>query len=346
MCSCFLGKSQSGLCGDDYTTRHGFCRPRTFDHLDQRGRREIEVRFTPEQLLRFACEAFKAGKSGDCLSFLRRIPHSPEKDELEAQASYAYGKLLLAEGKLGDARENFSRATSFRRFPVIQFLSQERCRLLSILLNNPNQSVLVIRGLASRARVEHPYELASNQFSPVIDYVGCLAAYRSKYDEERNDELSRLIRLLKRGGKKEAVIELGKLLADFLFSETPFLRTVDFIIPVPQEPERVSRRGYSIPHLLAEEVSIRCAIPVLDDIVTSAGNLPELRYMPRRARKGALEGAFKVSASDWVGGRSILIVDDVITTGATVISIGETLKQAGASEVMAIALAHTERSLW
>jgi predicted amidophosphoribosyltransferase len=304
------------------------------------------VRFSPEQLLRFAREAFKAGNFGDCLGFLHRMPHSPEKDELEAQASYAYGKLLLAEGKLGDARESFSMGTSFRRFAVIQFLSQERCRLLSILLNNPNQSVLAIHGLASRARVKHTYELASDQFSPVVDYVGCLAAYRSKYDEERNDELSKLIRLLKRGGKKDVVIELGKLLADFLFSETPILKKADFIIPVPQEPERVSRRGYSIPYLLAAEVSIRCAIPVLDDIVTSTGTLPELRYIPRWARKAALEGAFEVSASNWVRERSILIIDDVITSGATVISVGETLREAGASEVLAIALAHTERSVW
>jgi predicted amidophosphoribosyltransferase len=253
---------------------------------------------------------------------------------------------LLSEGRLGEAREEFSRATSHRRLAVIQSLSQERCRLLGILLNNPNRSVLAIRGLARRICVKQPYELASDQFSPVVDYVGCLAAYRPQYDDERDDELSRLIRLLKRGGSREVVTELGKVLADFLFSETPVLKTADFIVPVPQEPERVSRRGYSIPHLLAEEVSNRCAIPVLDDIVTSTGTLPELRYIPRWARKAALEGAFEVSASDWVRERSILIVDDVITSGATVISIGETLRRAGASEVFAIALAHTERSVW
>jgi competence protein ComFC len=60
----------------------------------------------------------------------------------------------------------------------------------------------------------------------------------------------------------------------------------------------------------------------------------------------ALEGMFESQATEWIEERQILIVDDVITTGATIKSMAKELKQAGAATVSAVALAHTESSFW
>lgn len=296
--------------------------------------------------MRLALDAFESRNFEECLTFLMRLPQNSERNNLESRAAYALGKNLLAQGSIGDAREQFRTASTIRELPVIMSLSQERNRLLEVLLRDRSRSFLSIQGVALRARVQEPVELDEEAFAPDIDYVGCLAAYRSGYDEQRSDDLSRLIRLLKRGGQPSTVTELGKLLADFVYSETELVQTVDFIVPVPQEPERAQTRGYSIPHLLAEEVSTRCAIPILDNVISTTGTLPELRVMPRWARMAALDGMFESTATDWIAERQILIVDDVITSGSTVKTISNILKQAGAASVSAIALAHSERTFW
>ena len=293
-----------------------------------------------------ARRAFDSSRFDECLSFLSRLPPDSERNRLESQAAYALGKYLLAQGRISESREQFRTAATRREIPVVMSLSQERNRLLEVLLRDRSQSVLAILGSASQARIKEVLELYEDEFAPEIDYVGCVAAYRSGYDPEKGDALSRLIRRLKRGGEQSTIVELGNLLADFVFSETDLIETVDFILPVPQEPERAQLRNYSIPDLLAKVVSDRCAIPICDKVIATTGTLPELRKIPRRHRMSALEGMFESQATEWIEERQILIVDDVITTGATIKSMAKELKQAGAATVSAVALAHTESSFW
>lgn len=296
--------------------------------------------------MQLALHAFEYCEFEECLHLLSHLPQDSERNMLQSRASYAFGKILLAQGNLSDSREQFRTSSAIRDLPAIMSLSQERNRMIEVLFRDRSKSVLSILGIALQARVQEVLYLDEEAFAPDTDFVGCLAAYRSGYDLDKSDALSRLIRRLKRGGDPAAITELGKLLADFLFSETELVQTVDFIVPVPQEPQRAQTRGYSISHLLAQEISTRCAIPILDNVITATGTLPELRVIPRWARMDALHGMFESKASDWISERHILIVDDVITSGATVITMSKVMKQNGAVSVSAIALAHSESSLW
>ena len=121
-------------------------------------------------------------------------------------------------------------------------------------------------------------------FAPSISFVGCPAAYRSGYDPERADPLSRLIQLVKRGAvsvsvsseREGAVDRLGEILAAYAYTETYILRDCDYLLPVPFDVDRASERGYSIPMILAAKVAMSCAIPLDSSVIVAAGQLPEL----------------------------------------------------------------------
>ena len=83
---------------------------------------------------------------------------------------------------------------------------------------------------------------------------------------------------------------------------------------------------------------------MITDVLETVGDLPELRNIPRWYREKAIEGAYGARKNEKIKGYSLLIVDDIITTGSTVTEIAKILLNAGASEVAAISLAHTERS--
>jgi predicted amidophosphoribosyltransferase len=78
------------------------------------------------------------------------------------------------------------------------------------------------------------------------------------------------------------------------------------------------------------------------DLLVTTGPLPDLRTTPWSERAHAIAGAFKPKKTDWIRGASIVIVDDIITSGATIMEIASLLRIHGVKEVAAVALAHSE----
>lgn len=291
-----------------------------------------------------AVGAYELGDYADCIEHLKHVPYGVEKNDIQALAEYHLGKKRLAQGDLSDAREHFRTSSVAGSSPMVMSLSQERVRLLEARFRDPARSVQSVNGMTVKARVKEIRNLDDKRYAPSVDFVACVAAYRSGYDAERNDELSRLIRRMKNTADKATVRRLGRLIADLVHRQTDLLERVDFIVPIPSDLSRVHARGYSIPALLACEVSESCAIPVQADALWADGAVPELRGVPRRARRGLLAGIYKPGPIHKIEGRHVLLVDDVVTSGATITSAAESLKRSGVATVSAVALAQTESS--
>ncbi|MGH7193814.1 MAG: ComF family protein, partial [Candidatus Saccharimonadales bacterium] len=103
------------------------------------------------------------------------------------------------------------------------------------------------------------------------------------------------------------------------------------IVPVPTATARVRGRGFDQAVLLARELSRRTRLPYLDCLARS-GHTRQLG-MSRRRRLSQLENAFRVTGTPISRGTSILLVDDVITTGATLEAAAKTLRQNGAGRI-------------
>ena len=113
------------------------------------------------------------------------------------------------------------------------------------------------------------------------------------------------------------------------------------LIPVPLHSQRLRERGFNQVLLLVKEISSRTGIPYRKTILQKKKpTIPQVTLSgPEREKR--LRGAFHVIGGKELMGKSVLLVDDVYTTGATVNECSKMLRRGGAKRVDVLTLAHT-----
>lgn len=153
----------------------------------------------------------------------------------------------------------------------------------------------------------------------------------------------RIITTIKYQLVTEAVRELMATLPEGKIKELQFYKKLDtdlIIIPVPLHPARLRRRGFNQSRLYARFFSDRLSLPLGVDVVTRIKNTrPQVELKNAQERYLNMIGAFQVDENVNLKNKSIIVVDDVWTTGATIKELGRTLKKAGASRVYALTIA-------
>jgi ComF family protein len=115
----------------------------------------------------------------------------------------------------------------------------------------------------------------------------------------------------------------------------------DALVPVPASPDRVRERGYDQAALIATAASARLGLPVIEALVRTRSTTAQFD-LDRAARRSNLGGAFGLAPADaaaMVRGRWLVLVDDVVTTGATLTACASALLEGGALAVSAVAVA-------
>lgn len=143
---------------------------------------------------------------------------------------------------------------------------------------------------------------------------------------------------LKYGGKKPVALSLSLLLIGFA---KKYLSSFHFdaILPVPLAPQKERERSFNQSALLAKALAKALSLPY------SSGNLLRVRTtrpqvaLPRQERLKNVEDAFRVSTPSLYKGKYLLLIDDVVTTGATVCVASKTVRDAGAKSVSVLTLA-------
>jgi len=151
-------------------------------------------------------------------------------------------------------------------------------------------------------------------------------------------ELSRLIQGFKFDGRRNLAQLLAPLLAAALAS-TWSRSDFDLIIPVPLHPRRHRERGFNQSALLAARLAKYLVLPYSERALTRIRHTPPQVGLADAERLRNLSGAFRCGRPDLVARRRILLVDDVMTTGATAASASEALRVAGASSVAVLTVA-------
>lgn len=150
---------------------------------------------------------------------------------------------------------------------------------------------------------------------PVFEFVGLVqsALHRLKYE-----------------GDIEIAPAIGRLMARKLKQKK---WDIDIIVPVPLHSERLEERGYNQSLLLAGEIGRECGIDVKDNILLRTRCTESQVNLSRSERRLNVRNAFSVSDTNLAGGKSFLIVDDIITTGATINECSRVLKDSGALKI-------------
>lgn len=122
-----------------------------------------------------------------------------------------------------------------------------------------------------------------------------------------------------------------------------FLSRVEWIIPVPLHWKRLLLRRYNQAALLAYALSHVCGLPVLPDIVLRKKSTPPQAGLTRKGRENNMRGAFMVRENMRAAlkSKSVLLIDDVMTTGTTLNACARVLHDAGVVDVYAVTLART-----
>jgi ComF family protein len=115
----------------------------------------------------------------------------------------------------------------------------------------------------------------------------------------------------------------------------------DCIVAVPLHSIRLRERGFNQSLLLARHISRSLHIPLLPDACERVRNTPPQSALPWKERDKNMRQAFTCKADAAVHGKHVAIVDDVMTTGASIGELARALKQAGAREVSAWVVART-----
>lgn len=142
---------------------------------------------------------------------------------------------------------------------------------------------------------------------------------------------------LKYNGQRTLAEPLGLFLARTA-SQMP---AVDAVVPVPLHPSRERLRGYNQSALLARVLARHLGVPV----VAATRRVRQTRDqigLDRHQRRENVKGAFACTNSAVAAGRSLLLVDDVCTTGSTMLACAEPLRRAGATGVWGLVVARQD----
>ncbi|MBN2669418.1 MAG: ComF family protein [Bacteroidales bacterium] len=127
----------------------------------------------------------------------------------------------------------------------------------------------------------------------------------------------KLIHHLKYKGDKDAGIVLGELYGKTLANQSLY-KSIDYIIPVPLHPKKLKKRGYNQSDCIAKGLSKGIGAPYRTDILIRTVNTQTQTKKTKEERWNNVSGVFAVNNPEQLEGKHVLIVDDVITTGATI----------------------------
>ncbi|MFI3262780.1 MAG: phosphoribosyltransferase family protein [Rikenellaceae bacterium] len=146
--------------------------------------------------------------------------------------------------------------------------------------------------------------------------------------------------------EKKAALDLGYLIGNKLYAEAEWIKDIDLILPVPLHKYRKYSRGYNqseelsrgLNHSFNKEIDIT-------SVIRHKRRKPQVKTSSYDERWENTKDLFHVVAPEKLEGKHILIVDDVVTTGATTISLIETIKAAAADvKISVLALSSTRKS--
>ena len=153
----------------------------------------------------------------------------------------------------------------------------------------------------------------------------------------KGSRIQKLLHALKYDHQPKLGVALGKRYGALL-RQAPWLQAVELIVPVPLHAARMRQRGYNQSACIAAGLAASLAIPWSDRCLYRTINTATQTKKDRLSRFRNVEKAFSATPQS-VQGKHVLLVDDVVTTGATLEACGAALFTAGVREMSVAALA-------
>lgn len=158
---------------------------------------------------------------------------------------------------------------------------------------------------------------------PVFSYARSAARY--------GDVVREALHAFKFGGRRALAAPLGALLGET--RHVLPIERVDLLVPVPLHPRRERERGFNQAMLLARRLEAAWGTPVGATVLRRTVDTVSQTDVSADRRRANVRGAFALGRPEQVAGRHVLLVDDIMTTGATAVECVACLKRGGAATV-------------
>ena len=141
----------------------------------------------------------------------------------------------------------------------------------------------------------------------------------------KSGKVQHLIHQLKYKGNKEAGVFLGQQIG-LSIKDAPLFQGIDYLIPVPLHPKREKKRGYNQSLMIAKGINEVTGIAIGDKYLIRAVNTATQTKKSKEERYQNVKDIFEVRFADELQGKHVLLIDDVLTTGATLESCAHQLE--------------------
>lgn len=165
---------------------------------------------------------------------------------------------------------------------------------------------------------------------PRLDRIRSAVAY---------DDISSTIAMRLKYGRK---VGLARTMSRYMSSLVADLPEA-LLVPVPLHRSRLWRRGFNQSAIVARALSKQTGLPMSAEALQRVRATPPLKGMNMRQRRRTVAGAFRANPAVELRGRTVVLIDDVVTTGSTANACARVLKSAGAARVELISWARVIR---
>lgn len=153
---------------------------------------------------------------------------------------------------------------------------------------------------------------------------------------------SRIIHDLKYHDHPEIGHEMGSMMAREFSSTSDFFVGIDAIVPVPLSRRRQWHRGYNQSLCIAEGISRATGLPIYNKVLRRTKFVKSQTKMKHYERRKNVENVFRLKDADAISGHHLLLVDDVVTTGATMAACAGELLKAGDVRLSLLSICFTQ----
>lgn len=158
---------------------------------------------------------------------------------------------------------------------------------------------------------------------------------------EPQSPTSRLVYDMKYHGRSEVAVAMGQIMARQM-GGSDFFSRIDAIIPIPLTWRRQWQRGYNQSAELAQGLSSICGLPVWTKVVTRTHFSQSQTHQHAWERQQNVSDAFRLRDAGRIAHKHVLLVDDIVTTGATITACARTLAEAPGVRISVLSLGLTK----
>lgn len=170
----------------------------------------------------------------------------------------------------------------------------------------------------------HFFEAPGNPIEKIFYGRLPISAGAAAWYFHKNSALQALLFQLKYKSNEDVGLFIGKQMGALLAASERF-DTIDALIPVPLHPQALSKRGFNQAALICEGIGQVWHKPVFTGAITRTKHTNTQTKQSRAVRWENMENAFSIKDPTSITGKHLLLIDDVITTGATIEACGKTL---------------------